>query len=107
MSRTTMPRSMCMRTFPLVAVSDELLDLASVEVLVRPADHSVAYVADEAHLHVPHEAVGSGHVDRVLLHEAAFEHPHPAILEARLRERLHALLQHREVVGARLVAAVV
>ena len=63
--------------------------------------------ADEADLHVPDEAVFTCHVDRVLLHEAALEHPHPPVLEAGLRQRLHAALQHREVVGARLVEAVV
>src|SRR6478735_5910186 len=68
----------------------ELLDLPGVEVLVRPADHAVAHVADEADVHLTDEAIVTRHVDRVLLQEAALEHPDAAVLEPNLGQRLHA-----------------
>src|SRR5436190_18251267 len=115
MSRTTMPMSMWVSPIAFLSLvaaarsarSDELLDLTGVEVLVGPADHAVAHVADETDLHVPGDAVGPRDMDGVLLHEPAFEDAHSTFFEPRLGQRLHPLLQHGEVVGPRLVQTVV
>src|SRR5262245_39665355 len=86
---------------------EKFLDLSRIEVLVRSRNHAVAHVTDEADVHLPNEIVWVRHVQRVLLHESAFERVYSPVLEPHLLQALHTVLQHREIGIARLIQTVV